>query len=192
MTAGSSKKCSRISYLVSTRAVVLVSDYWPLLIFGQSQYGWVKVDPDSLSAMTTMGSIRATKQCLSHQATFGFESPLWVRRMPRYPLDTRPFRLSFPQAAGTAKHLHGASPPDGVKRHLRVGASPRGIQAMIWAGKVEALLNNRKAVAIDDIRKVAYPALCHRLLLTYEAQAEGVSPDEIVAEVIKVVKVPKE
>ena len=90
-----------------------------------------------------------------------------------------------------ATHPGSARAPEGVKRHLRVGASPRGIQALIWTGKVEALLDNRKAVAIDDIRRVAYPALRHRLLLNYEAQAEGVPPDEIVEEVIEAVKVPK-
>ncbi len=67
-----------------------------------------------------------------------------------------------------------------VKRNLRVGASPRGLQALIWGGKVEALLDNRKAVSIEDIRKVIYPALRHRLILNFEAQAEGVNPDDIL------------
>ncbi|HNB55192.1 MAG TPA: hypothetical protein PK530_24790, partial [Anaerolineales bacterium] len=73
--------------------------------------------------------------------------------------------------------------------NLRVGASPRGVQALILAGKVEALLDNRKAVAIDDLRRVARPALRHRLILNFEAQAEGVSPDGIVGEILEKVKV---
>lgn len=72
-----------------------------------------------------------------------------------------------------------------VQQHVRVGASPRGIQALIWAAKVEALLNGRKAVAVDDIRKVAHPALRHRMLLNYEAQAEGIVVDDIVDELVK-------
>jgi MoxR-like ATPase len=79
--------------------------------------------------------------------------------------------------------------PDSVRRHLRVGASPRGVQALIWAGKVEALLNDRKAVAIDDIRKVAHPALRHRLILNFEAQADGIEPDGIVNAILKTVAV---
>jgi len=71
-----------------------------------------------------------------------------------------------------------------VQRSLRVGASPRGIQAMIWAAKVEALLDNRMAVAIDDIRRVAFPALRHRLILNFEAQAEGVQPDSIIEAIL--------
>lgn len=90
-----------------------------------------------------------------------------------------------------ATHPGNDRAPETVGRHLRVGASPRGIQALIWAAKVEALLDNRKAVAIDDVRKVAYPALRHRLLLNYEAQAEGVAPDSILQEIIQGVPVPK-
>jgi MoxR-like ATPase len=61
---------------------------------------------------------------------------------------------------------------------------------LIRAGKVEALLDNRKAVAIDDIRKVAYPALRHRLIMNFEAQAEGVPADSILEEVLKTAVVP--
>ena len=88
-----------------------------------------------------------------------------------------------------ATHPDFASAPDSVRRNLRIGASPRGIQALIWGGKVEALLDDRKAVAIDDVRKVAYPALRHRLILNFEAQAEGVSPDEIVQDILAAVPV---
>ncbi len=79
---------------------------------------------------------------------------------------------------------------DAVRRYIRVGASPRGLQALIWAAKVEALLDDRKAVAIDDIRTVAYPALRHRLILNFEAQAEGVEPDAILDEITQAVPVP--
>ena len=84
-----------------------------------------------------------------------------------------------------ATHPGKDNAPESVQRNLRVGASPRGIQSMIWAGKVEALLDDRKAVAIDDIRRVAYPALRHRLILNFEAQAEGIHPDSIVREILE-------
>ncbi len=88
-----------------------------------------------------------------------------------------------------ATHPASDRAPALVRRTLRVGASPRGIQALIWAGKVEALLDNRKAVALDDIRRVAYPSLRHRLIMNYEAQAEGIAADRIVAEVLAGVEV---
>lgn len=90
----------------------------------------------------------------------------------------------------SATHPHEEGVLDSVRRHLRVGASPRGLQALVWGGKVEALLDDRKALSIDDARKVAYPALRHRLLLNFEAQADGVSPDEIIDDLIAHVPVP--
>ena len=57
---------------------------------------------------------------------------------------------------------------------MRYGASPRGLQAIILAAKIRALLEGRYAVAIDDIRHVAAPALRHRLILNFEGEAEGV------------------
>jgi MoxR-like ATPase len=71
-----------------------------------------------------------------------------------------------------------------VNKHLLYGASPRGMQALILAAKVTALLDGREAVAVDDVRAVAIPALRHRLILNYEAQAEGADTDAIVAEVV--------
>jgi MoxR-like ATPase len=96
-----------------------------------------------------------------------------------------------------AARLVGATQPDGagvldsVRRNLRVGASPRGLQAVIWGAKVEALLNNRKAVSIEDIQKVIFPALRHRLILNFEAQAEEVDPDSILRDILKNIRVPQ-
>lgn len=98
----------------------------------------------------------------------------------------------FRYAAWIVKSSHPGDSlaPEAVIRNLRVGASPRGIQALIWTAKVEALLDGRKAVAIDDVRKVMYPALRHRLILNFEAQAEGIPPDAILAEMLEAVPVP--
>jgi len=74
------------------------------------------------------------------------------------------------------------------KQFLRYGASPRGLQAIILAAKIRALLEGRYAVAIDDIRHVAPAALRHRLILNFEGEAEGVKPDMIIAEILKATK----
>lgn len=89
-----------------------------------------------------------------------------------------------------ATHPGSEGVPDAVRRHLRFGSSPRGLQSMLWAAKVEALLDGRKAVAIADLRKTAFPALRHRILLNFEAQAENVDPDGILQAVIQSVRVP--
>jgi len=71
-----------------------------------------------------------------------------------------------------------------VDRYVRLGASPRGAQSLVLAAKCRALLDGRAAASIHDIQQVALPALRHRLILNFEAQAEGVTPDAILENVI--------
>jgi len=89
-----------------------------------------------------------------------------------------------------ATHPQNEQVPEIVKRTLRVGVSPRGVQAMIRAGKAEALLDKRMAVSINDIHQVMYPALRHRIILNYEALADGVQPDSILDQILKEVAIP--
>ncbi|MEN0021535.1 MAG: AAA family ATPase, partial [Planctomycetota bacterium] len=71
------------------------------------------------------------------------------------------------------------SPPI-VDQYVRVGASPRAAQSLVLGGKCRALLDGRAAVSIDDLQAIAAPALRHRVLLNFEGQAEGASPDAII------------
>ncbi len=72
-----------------------------------------------------------------------------------------------------------------ASQYLRFGSSPRGGQTLVLAGKVRALIEGRFNVSFDDIEAVAYPALRHRLILNFEAEAEGITTDHIVAQVLK-------
>jgi len=76
---------------------------------------------------------------------------------------------------------------DEVKRFVRYGSSPRGAQSLILAAKVYALLDGRFNVSFDDIRKAALPSLRHRLILSFQGEAEGVEPDTIVGRVLETV-----
>ena len=69
---------------------------------------------------------------------------------------------------------------DLVRRFVRFGCSPRGAQALLLGAKVLALLDGRFAASCADIKAVARPALRHRLILNFEGQAEGISPDDII------------
>ena len=89
-----------------------------------------------------------------------------------------------------ATHPEGDTAPDMVRRYVRYGSSPRGAQALILGGKVTALLAGRYNVAFDDLRAVAPAALRHRILLNFEGQAEGVSADDVVEEVVRAVAEP--
>jgi MoxR-like ATPase len=99
-----------------------------------------------------------------------------------------------PQVQDYAIRLILATHPQGpfavgvTNRFLRFGASPRGAQAIVLAAKVRAMLDGRFNVSFDDIRKVYLPALRHRILLNFEAQAENILPDTILAEILSEVK----
>jgi MoxR-like ATPase len=88
-----------------------------------------------------------------------------------------------------ATHPDDPHAPSEVQRFVRYGASPRGMQALILAGKVTALLDGRFNVAIDDLVAAAHPALRHRLILSFEAQAEGITADAIVKAILNAVQV---
>ena len=84
-----------------------------------------------------------------------------------------------------ATHPTGEEAPELVKRFVRTGASPRGAQAMLLGAKVRALFDGRFAASIDDVKATALAALRHRVLLSFEGEAEGVAPDRVIEEIIK-------
>ncbi len=84
-----------------------------------------------------------------------------------------------------ATHPEGEGASSMVNQYVRYGASPRGGQAMILCGKVRALLDGRSGVAFDDIADVAKDALRHRIIPNFEAEAEGISTDAIIDDLLK-------
>jgi MoxR-like ATPase len=88
-----------------------------------------------------------------------------------------------------ATHPTESAAPDMVKRFVSTGASPRGVQALLLAAKIQALFDGRYAASIDDIRRAVLPALRHRVLLNFEGEAEGVKSDDVLEAVLK--KVPQ-
>jgi len=89
-----------------------------------------------------------------------------------------------------ATHPDDPTAPELIRRYVRYGASPRGAQALLLGARVTALLEGRYNVALADIRAVAPAALRHRLIRTYEAEADGISPDRLVQAVLEAVPVP--
>jgi MoxR-like ATPase len=77
-----------------------------------------------------------------------------------------------------------------VKRYVRAGASPRGLQALVGTSRVRALLDGRYNASVDDVRAMARPALRHRLILSFEGQAEGISADSIIDMLLDTVPAP--
>ena len=89
-------------------------------------------------------------------------------------------RLTRPAEAGVPV-------PDFVKKYVSFGAGPRAGQNLVLAAKARAILQGRTYVAIEDIKAVAKPVLRHRLMLNYHAEADRVTPDDIVAKLLPLV-----
>ena len=83
-----------------------------------------------------------------------------------------------------ATHPEHPGAPAEVKRYVRWGSSPRGLQTLVLGGRIRALLDGRFNVAIEDLAAVAPPALRHRVFLNFEADAAGVAADQVVTAVI--------
>lgn len=71
-----------------------------------------------------------------------------------------------------------------VRRFVKFGASPRGAQALLLAAKIQALFDGRFAPGIDDVKAVTLPALRHRVLLSFEGEAEGVRADDLLERIL--------
>jgi MoxR-like ATPase len=86
-----------------------------------------------------------------------------------------------------ATHPQGPFAADVTNQYIRWGSSPRGVQTLVLAGKVRALLDGRYNVSFEDLRRVYLPSLRHRVLLNFEAQAEGVEADDVLLKVLDAV-----
>lgn len=83
-----------------------------------------------------------------------------------------------------ATHPGGEFAVEETNRFVRLGSSPRGAQAVTLAAKVRALIDGRFNVSFEDIQQVAKACLRHRLLLNFEAQAEGIEADQIISTIL--------
>jgi MoxR-like ATPase len=84
-----------------------------------------------------------------------------------------------------ATHPDGPLAPPVTNQYIRWGASPRGAQTIALASKVRALLDGRYNVSFEDIRRVLLPSLRHRVLLNFEAQAEGIEVDRVLLDILE-------
>lgn len=83
-----------------------------------------------------------------------------------------------------ATHPQTETALDITNQFLRFGSSPRGAQTLLLGAKVRALKEGRFNVSFDDIAAVAIPALRHRLIVNFEAEAEGISSDHVLEKIL--------
>lgn len=78
-----------------------------------------------------------------------------------------------------------------ARKYIRYGSSPRGAQALVICGRVRALMEGRLHVSQDDIRELVLPALRHRIILNFDAHADGRTEDDILLEILDSVVQPQ-
>ncbi len=93
--------------------------------------------------------------------------------------------LRYAMTLCAATHADSECAAETAKKYVRLGASPRAGQALISAAKVKALMKGRFNVAYSDLNELAYPVLRHRMKLNFEAVAEKVTADQIVAGIVE-------
>lgn len=84
-----------------------------------------------------------------------------------------------------ATHPDQEDAPESVRKYVRYGASPRGLQALITTGKVRSLLEGRYNVSLEDLQNVAFPSLRHRIILNFDGLADGITPEDLIETVIE-------
>jgi MoxR-like ATPase len=102
-----------------------------------------------------------------------------------------PHLVTYAVRLTLATHPGESTAPPVVRQYVRHGASPRGLQALVAGAQVRALLENRFNVSREDIQDVALPALRHRLILGFEAQADGIPAERVVNDVLAAVPFPR-
>jgi MoxR-like ATPase len=106
--------------------------------------------------------------------------------VPRIPITDEAVNLAVSLARATRPSE--AKAVETVREYVRYGAGPRGSQALVLAAKARAALRGEAAADVDDIRALIVPALRHRLVLSYRAEADGVKDVDVLREVEKAVR----
>ncbi len=136
--------------------------------------------------------LRATTGAADHPVTPVLDGPevLALQRLVRE-VPAADAALRYAAALARATRPDDGSAPELVRQFVRWGAGPRAGQALILGAKAHALLEGRFAVAPDDIRRVVMPVLRHRVLPNFAAEAEGVTAERVITEVLARVPEPR-
>jgi MoxR-like ATPase len=143
----------------------------------------IEIDPPAMADLVRVVETTTGQEEQAVKAVLSCDEVLAMRRLVReVPIASHVLQYAARIVLLTQPMNTEASDP--VRRYVRYGSSPRGAQALVLAGKILALMKGRYNVSFEDIREVALPAIRHRLVLNFEADAEGVKSDTIVQKVI--------
>ena len=185
--AGTSRPLPRPFYVLATQNPVEMEGTYPLpeaqldrffyklLISYPVRGELATIVRQTVTTMEPTTRVVASGQTLLEMHRLVLEVP-----MSSYVLDYA-VRLILASQPGSAT----GETPEMVKRYVRIGASPRGAQALTLAGRINALLDGRYNLSFDDVRTVAHNALRHRITLNFEAETQGITPDQVVTALLE-------
>ncbi|MCH8252447.1 MAG: AAA family ATPase, partial [Planctomycetes bacterium] len=84
-----------------------------------------------------------------------------------------------------ASHPNGKFAVEATNRYVRWGASPRAVQALTLSAKLHAMLDGRFNTSFDDVKRNYLPAMRHRVLLNFEGEAEGMTTDDVLGQILE-------
>ena len=144
------------------------------------------------SADDEVSILRATTGAAQEalRPVLGAEEAIALQRAVRDVAASEP-ALRYAASLARATRPDDATAPALVQRAVRWGAGPRAGQALVLGAKAHAFLAGRATVAPEDIRRVALPVLRHRVLASFAAEAEGVTPEQVIADVLERVAPPR-
>lgn len=123
-------------------------------------------------------------------AVMGEADVLALQRLVREVHLSEDLLLWITRLVRASRPVEGESGIEAVRKYVRWGAGPRAGQSLVLAAKARALLQGRLAATRDDVRALAAPVMRHRLLLSFAAEAEGKSADDVVAALLAAVSYP--
>ena len=130
--------------------------------------------------------LRRTTETATAQASKVLDGPalLRCRNFVRQALVAPPV-MDYAVRLTLATIPGGEFSPDAANKYVRYGSSPRGAQALVLGAKIRGLLDGRYHASFEDVQAVALPALRHRIILSFEAEAERIDSDTIIGEILK-------
>jgi MoxR-like ATPase len=149
------------------------------------QVGYPTTDEEvDIVLRTTSGSEAELRRVLTAEQVQEIQ-----RIVRRVPVSEEVVRYAVEFVAATRPE-HPAA-PDFVKRYVRWGAGPRASQYLILGGKARSLLRGEYCVDYEDVRAIALEVLGHRIVTNFQAEADGVRPDDLVARLLEAVPPPR-
>lgn len=149
----------------------------------------IKVDFPTFAELKQIMDITVTNRTNELSPLLSGEDILNIRKyVNEIPMAEEVEAFALRLVIGTHSEVPGAN--EIAKKYISCGASPRAAQAIYKTAKAKALLEGRYNVSFDDIESVALPALRHRVTVSFEALAEGITSDQIVKKIIS--SIPKE